>query len=154
MIAVRELAADERARVDTALPLHRLDQAHSTYVVAWESDEPVGHVNVAWNGTKLGVPELQDMFVLPGRRGAGIGTALAREAERLVAARGHACISLSVSEANADARRLYERLGYARADVPPEHVRGTIIIRGTPFEVDDVLLYFAKPVDFSSPPSS
>lgn len=158
MIEIRELRDDELARVDAVLPLHRLDPERvSTYLVAWENGEPVGHVHLAWRGTKLGVPELQDMFVLPARRGGGVGTALTREAERLIAARGQARCSLSVSEANLQARQLYERLGYTRADVPPERVRGTISLRGEPFEVDDTLLYFSKalpPVDFAGASSS
>jgi GNAT superfamily N-acetyltransferase len=155
VIEVRELRAEELARVDAVLPLHRLEpERPPSYLVAWDRGEPVGHVHVAWAGTKLGEPELQDMFVRPDRRGQGIGTALAREAEQLAAARGHRRTSLSVSESNPGARRLYERLGYVRAAVPPERVRGTITIRGEPFEVDDVLLYYARPVDFAAPPSS
>jgi GNAT superfamily N-acetyltransferase len=158
VIEVRELDESALARVDAVLPLHRLDpERESTYLVAWEDDEPVGHVHLAWRGTKLGVPELQDMFVLPARRRCGVGTALTREAERLIAAQGQSHCSLSVSQANPEARRLYERLGYMRADVPPERVRGTIMLRGEPFEVDDTLLYFSKalpPVDFASTRSS
>jgi GNAT superfamily N-acetyltransferase len=154
VIEVRELHDEELEVVDALLPLHRLDQADSTYLVAWSGPRPLGHVNVAWSGTKLGVPELQDMYVLPAERGSGVGTGLAHGAERLIAARGHARCSLSVSEANPKARRLYERLGYTRADVPPERVHGTIRLRGEPFEVDDVLLYFVKRVDFVGASSS
>ena len=140
--------------MDAVLPLHRLDQADSTYLVAWDGTEPVGHVNVGWSRSKLGAPALGDMFVLPDRRSRGVGTALAHGAERLIASRGHSRLTLSVAETNLGARRLYERLGFEPADVPHERVRGTIMIRGEPLEVDETLVYYVKPVDFPGPPSS
>jgi RimJ/RimL family protein N-acetyltransferase len=87
------------------------------------------------------VGEAQDA---PERRGAGVGTALTREAERLVAAHGHDRLSLSVGVGNPRARALYERLGYEPADHPPKHIRGTILLRSGPLEVDDTLLYYVK----------
>lgn len=148
MIDVHELDEQEFARVDDALPLHRFNgwNEGSTYLVAWDGPAPVGHVHIAWEKTRLELPELQDMYVLPERRGHGVGKRLAHAAEELASSQGHDRCSLSVSEANSDARRLYERLGYTRASVPPERVRGTITIRGEPFDVDDTLLYFTKRV--------
>ena len=144
MIEIRPLAQDELEQATAALPLHRLvDHEVTAYLVAWDDGQPVGHVYVAWSGTQLGVPELQDMWVLPDRRGSGIGTVLVRAAER-----GHRRCSLSVSAANDRARRLYERLGYRRADVPPARVRGVIEVRGGTIEVDDTLLFYVRAVDF------
>jgi GNAT superfamily N-acetyltransferase len=157
VIAIRALRDVDFEAADAALPLHRFNgwRDDSTYLVAWEGSDPVGHVHIAWADTELGVPELQDMYVLPDRRSEGIGAELAAAAERLAAERGHGSCSLSVSDANPRAQRLYERLGYARADLPPKRVRGTITIRGEPFEVDDTLLYFTKRiVDFASGRSS
>jgi GNAT superfamily N-acetyltransferase len=149
MIDVHELDEQEFARVDDALPLHRFNgwTEGSTYLVAWDGAAPIGHVHIAWEETELALPELQDMYVLPERRSQGVGKLLARAAERLVSSQGHDRCSLSVSEANTVARRLYERLGYTRASVPPKRVRGTITIRGDPFDVDDTLLYFTKRVE-------
>lgn len=144
MIAVRPLGDDDTATVDAVLPLSRLDSAQ-TYLVAWDGDVPVGHAHVAWEGGHVGAPEIQDMYVLPERRGAGIGATLVGAAERLAAERGHERMSLSVGEAS-DARRLYERLGYRDAGVPPVRVEGTIMIRGEPLEVDDTLVYLVKPL--------
>ena len=49
MIEARELDERdfERAQV---LPLHRFDDfgGRGTYLVAWDGEEPVGHVHVAW----------------------------------------------------------------------------------------------------------
>jgi GNAT superfamily N-acetyltransferase len=153
VIEIRELVEADLTRAEQ-LPLHRFDgfREEATYLVAWDGDEPLGHVHVAWSATELGLPELQDMYVLPEHRGEGIGSALAAEAERLAAARGHGRCSLSVSDANADARRLYERLGYARAEVPPKRVTGTIEVRGGTLDVDDTLLYFTKDLSILRPP--
>ncbi len=95
-------------------------------------------------GTTLGVPEIQDVFVVESHRLRGVGTALAQSAERLAKAKGHDLISLSFGIANDGARRLYERLGYRRADLEPQRVKGTIAIRGKPVAVDDTLIYLLK----------
>jgi GNAT superfamily N-acetyltransferase len=135
-------------RADAALPLSRLDVVQ-TYVVAWDGGEPIGHAHVAWTGTELGVPEVQDVFVVDGRRRDGVATALMAHAERLAAGRGHVRISIGHSVDNEAARRLYERLGYRASGVPPKPVRGTITIRGRPLDVDDTIVYLVKdlPVD-------
>jgi GNAT superfamily N-acetyltransferase len=140
--AIRALSDDEIAAVDAVLPLSRLDSMQ-TYLVAWDGDEPVGHAHVAWKGGHVGVPEIQDMYVLPARRGQGIGAQLVDAAERLAVERGHERMSLSVGEAG-EARPLYERLGYGDSGVPPVRVQGTIMIRGEPLEVDDTLVYLVK----------
>lgn len=152
-VDVRELTAGETERVDARLPLARLDSAQ-TYLVAWDGDEPVGHAHVAWQGTKLGIPEVQDVFVRPERRRSGVGSALMEAAERVAAARGHGRISLGYGIANGAARRLYERLGYCPAGLPPERVQETITIRGRPVEVDDTLVYVVKDVDSNAIRSS
>jgi GNAT superfamily N-acetyltransferase len=117
--------------------------------VAWDGGEPVGHAHVAWDRTTLGIPEIQDVFVPPQLRGRGIGTELSRAAEQLARERGHARVSISVSVANEGALRLYKRLGYGDAGLPPQRVQGTILIRGKPVEVDDTLLYLVKDLDVS-----
>ena len=74
MIVVRPLAPDELVTADARLPLHRLDQ-DGMYLLAWERDEPLGHAHVEWRVP----PEIQDVWVLPERRGEGIGRASCRE---------------------------------------------------------------------------
>jgi GNAT superfamily N-acetyltransferase len=113
-------------------------------LIAWDGDEPIGHAHVAWEGATLGVPEIQDVFVLPERRGDGVGTRLSEAAERLARDRGQERISISAGEANEGALRLYRRLGYRNADIPPQRVMGTITIRGRRVEVDDTLIYLVK----------
>ena len=148
MVRVSELKPSDVETVDRRLPLNRLDQhtrERSTYLVAWEGGEPVGHAHIAWNGTHLGLPEIQDVFVLPEKRRLGIATQLTHAAEEEARARGWNRISLSVSqEENVAARHLYEKLGYVDAGADPVRVSGQIILRGRPFDVDDTLVYLAK----------
>lgn len=151
VLTVRELSPVDLELVDRHLPLNRLDQQtrdRSTYLIAWEDDLPVGHAHIAWLDTSLGVPEIQDVYVSPSERRRGVATALSTAAEDEARARGYERISLSVSdEGNPGARRLYEQLGYRDAGVPPERVLGVIMLRGAPFEVDDTLVYLAKPLE-------
>jgi len=148
VITVAELQPGDVALVDRHLPLSRLDQQveqGSTYLVAWEDGRPVGHAHIAWHGTHLGVPEVQDVFVRPEERRRGIAGQLTEAAEAAARARGFEAISLSVSESgNEAARRLYEQLGYGDAGVEPVRVRGAIMLRGRPFHVDDTLVYLRK----------
>jgi ribosomal protein S18 acetylase RimI-like enzyme len=146
------LTEAELALVDAHLPLHRLDNAQ-TYLVAWDGVEPVGHAHISWEGTKLGTPEIQDVFVPEGLRDRGIGTELSRAAERLAGERGYDLISISASISNAGALRLYRRLGYRDAGQEPQHVAETILIRGRPVDVDDTLIYLVKEVAVDSGPA-
>ena len=90
------------------------------------------------------MPEIGDVFVQAELRRRGIGTELSEAAERLARTRGHRQISISASIANESALRLYRRLGYREAGLPPKRVQGTIVVRGGPMEVDDTLLYLIK----------
>jgi GNAT superfamily N-acetyltransferase len=125
--------------------LNRLESAQ-TYLVAWDGSEPVGHAHVAWEETTLGVPEIGDVFVPAALRGRGIGTELSEAAEQMDRTRGHRQVSISASIANEGALRLYRRLGYRDAGLPPKRVKGTIMVRTGPMEVDDTLLYLIKDI--------
>ena len=125
------------------MPLSRLDAAQ-TYLVAWIGDDPVGHAHVAWSGTKLAVPEIQDVYVAEARRRSGIGSALTSACEALARSRGHDRISLGYSIDNDPARMLYEKSGYTDSGIGSVRVKGTILLRGRPFEIDDTLVYLVK----------
>ena len=75
MTEVRRLSEEDVAAVDEALPLNRLDQwrrERSTFLIAWDDERPVGHAHLAWNGTKLDLPEIQDVYVAEDARRRGV----------------------------------------------------------------------------------
>ena len=145
---MRELRPDEVESVGRHLPLSRLAQhiqERSTYLVAWEDTVPVGHAHIAWSETHLGLPEIQDVFVVPELRRRGIASELTYAAEAEARARGWDRMSLSVSQdGNAAAGRLYAKLGYADAGVEPVRVLGQVMLRTGPLDVDDTLVYLVK----------
>jgi RimJ/RimL family protein N-acetyltransferase len=96
------------------------------------------------------------VFVREDRRRQGLGAAVTLAAEQAVRTRGSTRISLGTSVDNEAARRLYEKLGYRDSGLEPERVRGTIMIRSGPLEVDDILIYLVKDlaVDFGRARSS
>ena len=65
--------------------------------------------------------EVEQVFVARSARGTGLASDLLVEAERRVAAGGHASAWLAVVVGNARARRFYERQGWVdRGDLPYE----------------------------------
>ncbi len=62
---------------------------------------------------------VHDVHVSPRARGAGVGTALLETLAALGREHGMTKITLEVSSTNADAIRLYRRLGYAGLDAVP-----------------------------------
>ena len=61
---------------------------------------------------------LEDLWVREDARRVGLGAAMVEEACRRAAERGCRRIELDVSEANAGALALYERLGFATGKLP------------------------------------
>ncbi|RYH01641.1 GNAT family N-acetyltransferase [Salipiger sp. IMCC34102] len=61
---------------------------------------------------------IDTLAVVPGHRGAGIGTALVRALPRLAATQGHDRLRIDVAPQNTRARALYERMGFAAG--PPQ----------------------------------
>jgi ribosomal protein S18 acetylase RimI-like enzyme len=95
-------------------------------LVAWRNARPSGwvmlhwgdvaHAPAEWKGKHLHLEQLQ---VLEEHRSRGIGSALLAAAERAASDRGRELVSLGVGIDNPNARRLYERLGYRDAGLPP-----------------------------------
>ncbi len=59
---------------------------------------------------------LDELYVIPGQRNRGIGTALLRAVEDESRARGSMLVEINVDGEDTDARRFYERHGYADRD--------------------------------------
>ena len=69
--------------------------------------------------------EVEQVFVARSARGSGLADQLLAEAERRVAAAGHAEAWLAVVAGNARARRFYERQGWRdEGDLPYEVTAG------------------------------
>jgi GNAT superfamily N-acetyltransferase len=88
--------------------------------VAREKGETVGMINLLFTvSTALGAPVcwLEDMVVRPDKRGAGIGSRLVTHAIGFARAHGYVRITLMTDAGNADARRFYERHGFARSEM-------------------------------------
>jgi GNAT superfamily N-acetyltransferase len=139
---VRALAPDEIGRVAAVLGLARLHQGDGYYLVAWEGDEPLGHAHLALSDP----PELQDVSVRPEHRRRGVATAITASAERQAHEHGFHRMRLHVSTDNQGAQALYRRAGYVDVGIPPRRVKGTVVIRTGPIEVDDTILTWEKPL--------
>jgi len=139
---IRTLADDEVDAVGRVLGLARLHQGDGAYLVAWDGQEPMGHVHVA----RSEPPELQDLEVREGYRRRGVASSLIAAAESDCAGRGATCVRVTVSVDNDVARALYDALGYADSGLPARRVVGTIQVRTGPIEVDDTLLTLEKPL--------
>ena len=59
---------------------------------------------------------LDELYVVPSRRGSGLGTELLRSVERTVRERGGALLEINVDGEDVDARRFYERHGYRNSE--------------------------------------
>jgi len=59
---------------------------------------------------------LDELYVVPGRRGRGLGSALLAAAETVTRERGGELLEINVDGEDADARRFYERHGYTNTE--------------------------------------
>ncbi len=103
------------------------ERGDSKYLVAWLDDEPVGHLNLRWDGFK-GDPDAQApdssaiinaLGVRPDKQNLGIGSALINYAEQLARERNYEHLALGVGVENTGAQRLYKRHGFDIYDDNP-----------------------------------
>ena len=88
---------------------------HSLYVIFSESI-PVGFVHIGWRGSN--VAWIEDIYVDRERRGQGIASHAVACAEKIIAAdKRYTAVCMDVSPRNADALRLYARLGYTNISI-------------------------------------
>lgn len=103
--------ARQRAIIRAAFTSH--ERGTGVFLVAESGGHPVGQ---AWVDLARHVAESRAVIwavrVLPGLRGAGIGSRLIEACEAEMRRRGISVSEIGVEEQNEAARRLYERLGY------------------------------------------
>ena len=121
--------------------------------MAWLDGRPVGDVYLDRGPAEEpevrqqlpGVPRLDHLEVLGPFMRRGIGTALIRAGEDIARRLGHQQLALGVGLDNPDARRLYERLGYA--DWGHGTVVGTWVERdrdGPPVTLSEIITLLVK----------
>lgn len=95
------------------------DDAVASALLAEYDGEPCGFALYFRSfSTFLGRPGiyLEDLFVVPARRGLGVGRALLRELARVTLERGYGRLEWAVLDWNEPAIELYERIGAQRLD--------------------------------------
>jgi GNAT superfamily N-acetyltransferase len=113
-------------------------------LVAWFEDRFAGHLTVRWSSAyapffDAGIPEIQDLNVLPQLRRRGLASALMDAAEVLIAARRDtAGIGVGLYADHAAAHLMYLHRGYL-PDGRGVAYRGSTVPPGSPVLVDDDL---------------
>jgi ribosomal protein S18 acetylase RimI-like enzyme len=115
--APEQLAAREREVAEGVLGRLGVGSTDETVLVAIT---PAGQrAGIVWvttisdHFTRLPSGHVEDVATAPGYEGQGVGGALMAAAESWARARGYAALTLNVWPANARARALYARLGFA-----------------------------------------
>lgn len=106
----------EREHHDCTTTLERLlDFGMAGFLLARRGEDYAGFISLNWGfSTTTGKPILrvQDLFTLPQCRRAGVARALLEHARRLGEARGANRLQLETDGENAQARALYQSLGF------------------------------------------
>ena len=98
------------------------DPAQGQLLLARDGEEVLGMISLLWStSTALGAPVawLEDLVVAPGRRGQGLGRALAIAAVELCRERGLGRITLLTDSDNDRARALYVSMGFRPSTMVP-----------------------------------
>ncbi|HEX8245180.1 MAG TPA: GNAT family N-acetyltransferase [Longimicrobium sp.] len=136
---------------------YQAEQAEGRRVVlvAWCEMQVCGYAVVVWQPDypffrDKGIPEIQDLNVLPAFRRRGIASRLLDEAEALIATRSPvAGIGVGLYDDYGPAQRLYVRRGYVPDGRGASH-RGRVVSGGETVVMDDDLaLYFTRRLDGS-----
>jgi GNAT superfamily N-acetyltransferase len=124
--------------------LEQQERGELVYFVAWDEDVAVGTGLLRWRG-RVGYPQLEDLWVVPERRNAGIGSVILDAVEGAAAESGADRLGLAVAVENEGARRLYGRRGYVTTDQAPFLLSYTAWgDDGVPQPVHELSLYLAK----------
>jgi ribosomal protein S18 acetylase RimI-like enzyme len=94
-------------------------RGESVYLIAWEGDQPVGHLNLRLRGRKLPdrarrlkAAQIEDLRVSREHRRRGVARKLMQRAATEAAGHGFHTVGLGVDIGNTPARRLYFAEGY------------------------------------------
>jgi GNAT superfamily N-acetyltransferase len=129
---------------------NRQAEGQLVLLVAADGDQYAGHVKVVWSPNypyfrDNGIPEIQDLAVLPGYRRQGVATALVDSAENLIRQRSEiAGIGVGLYADYGPAQRMYIRRGYV-PDGKGVAYRDVYVTPGASVPVDDdLVLFFTK----------
>lgn len=93
-------------------------------LLAGDPDDPLGYAVVTLRPTVYcdgPLATLDELYVRPGRRNLGLGTALLNRAIAELRARGGGEMHINVDEVDIDARRFYERHGFVNIEPGTDH---------------------------------
>lgn len=110
----------EHAMANLPQALAARPQAFS--ILAYDGDQPVGLVNCLEGFSTFACQPLvnvHDVVVLASHRGRRIGEAMLAEVEQIARQRGACKLTLEVLSGNANAIRLYQRIGFASYQLDP-----------------------------------
>lgn len=135
--------------------LHEQSEGRREVLVAVVGSDFAGYVTVTWESryppfAAGGVPEVQDLNVLPLFRGRGIATRLVDEAEQVAAKRSAVVgIGVGLHPGYNVAQRMYVKRGYV-PDGRGVTFRGAFVQEGQPVVMDDdLVLHLVKKVEVS-----
>lgn len=129
-VSTFERYAEEQERGTRWLAVAELPDALAGYVtVAWSARDPVLRA--------AGIPEIEDLNVLPAFRGRGIGSSLMDAAEAEIARRADtAGLRVGLHSGYGRAQRLYVRRGYL-PDGAGAVIEGEVVSEGAQIALDD-----------------
>ena len=117
---------------------------------AFDGDRYVGHAKLVWTPDYIhfreaGIPEVNDLNVLPNYRKQGVGTQLIQRCEKTAATRCRQIgIGVGLHPGYNAAQRLYTKLGYI-LDGHGVHYDGVPVEIGQSYRFDDeLIIYFTK----------
>jgi len=117
---IRALARYEKLEHEVVLTEEKLsdslfgERQYAETIIAEDDGQPVGFALFFHNySTFLAQPGLylEDLFVVPEKRGAGVGSALLERLAQIAVERGCGRLEWAVLDWNVDAIRFYQRLG-------------------------------------------
>ncbi len=160
-ITIEPISADDvpllvrhlpRPRAKHVERLERQRRGELVYLIAWRDSTPVGHALLKSPGAVDLAPgrrercsEVEDLFVAAEHRRRGVGSDLMEAAEREARRQRFAKVGLAVGVANAAARRLYERRGYADTGYGEFVLFGSVLgDDGTRHAWEETCIYLVK----------